>query len=250
MINSIVVQNLSKQFKIDSPVKRILLARFANVISGVGFKRKFLPLTNVSFDVQKGERIGIIGRNGAGKSTLLKLIAGVYKVETGIVQTSGEMILLTNLANGLKTRLSVKDNIFLVGGILGLSTRQIKKLFNKIVEFAGLHNFVYSKVYQLSSGMRQRLAFSTTMYSVEFLNPDIILLDEVVTGGGDEEFTNKSDEKISDLICNGKTVLLISHNLVTIKKFCKRVIWLDKGRVVKDGNPEDVINEYLQFVEK
>ncbi|MBN2087433.1 ABC transporter ATP-binding protein [Candidatus Peregrinibacteria bacterium] len=250
MTNVIEVQNLSKQFKIDGPVKKFFLSRFTNVISGVGHKRKLLPLRDINFEVGIGEKLGFIGRNGAGKSTLLKLISGIYQTKTGKIIVNGSLIYLSNLSNGLKQRLSVKDNIFLVGGIFGLSTKEIKKLYNRIVEFSDLEKFVDSKFYQLSSGMQQRISFSITMHCLEFLNPDIMLLDEVLPEFGDEEFKNKSNKKIQELISGGKTVIIVSHNLNTIQKFCSRVLWLNGGQLMKQGNPKEIIDEYLKFIEE
>ena len=251
MKKAIVVKNLSKHFKIDSPVKRALLLRFANVLSGVKTKKKIQPLKHVSFDVNKGETLGIIGKNGAGKTTLLKLIAGIYKKDKGRVRINGKLLFMASLANGMKSNLSVRDNVFLVGAIYGLSPKQIKKIFNKIIKFAGLEQFTDCKVYQLSSGMKSRLSFSAGIHCIEEINPDIMLLDEVLSGGGgDEEFKEKNDKKIKEIIHSGKTLVIVSHGLSTIEKLCKRTIWLHQGRIMKIGPSKEVIKAYLEFIDK
>ncbi|MBU0577406.1 ATP-binding cassette domain-containing protein [Patescibacteria group bacterium] len=248
---AISVTNLSKQFKINSPAKRALISRFSNIISGVGKRKKIQPLKHISFDVGKGESLGIIGKNGAGKTTLLKLIAGIYKKDSGEVKIDGKLLFLASLANGMKPNLSVRDNVFLVGSIFGLSNKKIKRIFNKIIEFASLENFTDCKVYQLSTGMKSRLSFSTAIHCVEEMNPNIMLLDEVLSGGGgDEEFKEKNSEKIKEIIHSGKTLVIVSHGLSTIEKLCKRTMWLHQGKIMKIGPSKEVIKAYLEFIKK
>lgn len=248
--NAIHLEKVSKQFRIGFHKNQSALAHLFSVFSGIEPRKTIWPLRDVSLDVKTGERFGIVGRNGSGKSTLLRLICGIYQPDTGRIQTQGGVVLLSNLSNGLKGKLSVKDNVFLVGSILGLDRDAIEEMFDTIIGFAGLEEFVYSKLYQLSSGMRQRISFSITIHCVEHIDPDIILLDEVFAGGGDEEFKEKSNEKVSGVLNGRKTLLMASHQLNIIKQLCDSVIWIHGGAIVNRGPAKDIIKDYLEFVRK
>jgi ABC-type polysaccharide/polyol phosphate transport system ATPase subunit len=237
----IVVRDLSKRFRIGFKKGRGALERFVSVFSGVEQKREIWALRDVSFEVKKGEIVGIIGKNGSGKSTLLRIIAGIYSKTRGMVKTFGKVIPLVSLNLGFQPRLSMKDNIFLCCSLFGLGKRQIKKSFGSIVEFAELERFVNTKLYQFSDGMRQRLAFSIVIHS----NPEILLLDEVFEMG-DESFKRKSSKKIKELVRGGSSVLLVSHDLDMIKKYCKRVIHMEEGKIVKEGKSKEVLKSYLR----
>lgn len=249
MTIAIRVQNLSKEFKINGPVKRVLIDRFANILSGVGKAKRIQPLKDVSFELKAGECLGVIGRNGAGKTTLLKTIVGIYHKDAGNIEIDGKILFLAGMANGMSAKLSVRDNIFLMGAVLGLTTKQIKSIYDDVIEFSGLEDFIYCKVYQLSSGMKQRLAFSSVIHSVGLLDPDILLLDEVLSGsGGDEEFKDKANEKVQEFLSAGKTMIMVSHSLNNIKKHCERVIWMEKGQIKMQGHPDEVTEEYMAYV--
>jgi ABC-type polysaccharide/polyol phosphate transport system ATPase subunit len=253
MSNDCVIQleNVSKRLSIGSKLNQSLLSALLSSFSGIESKRSFWPIKNISFKVKRGDRLGIIGRNGSGKSTLLRVISGIYKADKGEKHTKGTMQLLTNLSNGLKPKLTVKDNVFLVGAILGLDYKNIERTFNEIIEFAGLEDFVYSKLYQLSNGMKQRLAFSITSHCVEIIDPDILLLDEVFAGGGgDEEFKERSTEKLESIMRSERTLVIVSHTMPFLQQMSERVIWLHKGEIQGHGRPEEVISEYLDFVKK
>ncbi|MDD5172820.1 MAG: ATP-binding cassette domain-containing protein [Patescibacteria group bacterium] len=237
----IIVENLSKKFKIGFEKNRGILARFISLFSGKETKKNIQVLDNISFYVNAGEIVGIIGKNGSGKSTLLRIIAGIYDKEKGRINTQGKIISLINLNNGLKERLTLRDNIYLYSLLLGLSLKEIKEKINSIIEFSDLKDFVNTKIYQFSDGMKQRLIFSIAVHC----NPDILILDEVFEMG-DEEFKHKSVNKVKELIKNGASALLVSHRLPIIKKYCDRVIWVNKGKIIKQGNPEDVVEEYLK----
>lgn len=237
----IIVDKVSKEFKVGFKKRQSALSRFISVFSGKEPKKSLWALKDISFTVSAGEIVGIIGENGSGKSTLLRVIAGIYDKDTGTVEIKGNIISLIGLYIGLQERLMMKDNIYLCCSLFGLDQKEIKERFSSVVEFAELRNFVNTKIYQFSQGMKQRLAFSIAIHC----NPDIILLDEGF-GVGDEEFRNKSTNKIKELVRNGTTVLLVSHNLDLLKKYCRKIIWLHRGRILMEGDSKEVIKEYLK----
>lgn len=245
MEKRIIVENVTKKFKIGFKKNRSALGRALDLITGREDKREITVLNNVSLSAKEGEIIGIIGRNGSGKSTLLRVIAGIYSQNSGKVKTNGEIMYLNAFNTGLRERLTMKENIFLMGSILGLSQKQIKNRYEEIVEFSGLKKFVDAKVYQFSDGMVARLAFSITLFCLTHSKPDILLLDEVLAAGGDQEFQEKAIKKMESLIKSGSTVLIVSHNLPNLEEYCDRIIWLDNGRIKNQGKPQEIIKEYL-----
>lgn len=238
----IIVENVSKKFKIGFKKNQSALARFVSLFSGIEPKRIIWALKEVSFSVSSEKIVGIVGKNGSGKSTLLRIIAGIYDVDSGKVSTNGKIVSLINLSMGLKEKLMMEDNIYICCSLLGLSIKEIKKRFNSIVEFSELGNFIDTKIYQFSEGMKQRLAFSIAIHCY----PDILLLDEVFEVG-DKEFKVKSTKKIKEFTKNGTTVLLVSHGLDIVERYCDRVIWLDEGRIVRIGDTKEVLNEYQRY---
>src|SRR5574343_172390 len=240
----IIVKKISKKFNIDFRKKEGLLARILNFLPKALPKRELIAINDVSFTVDSGEIVGIIGKNGSGKSTLLKIIAGVYAPDKGEVKTNGTMVYLTGMGQGLQLKLTMRENIFLMGSIMGLGQKDIRKKFNEIVELSGLSEFVDSKVFQFSTGMVTRLNFSVMLHSLKHHNPEIILLDEVFGSGGYIDFQRKGIEKMEELIKGGATVVIVSHDLVTIEKYCNKVILLEKGRVVAQGKPNEVVQSY------
>ncbi|MFA5275525.1 MAG: ABC transporter ATP-binding protein [Candidatus Omnitrophota bacterium] len=241
----ITLDQVSKQFMINSKNNSAL-------DSTIGFfsrktKTRFWVLKNISFSAGAGENTGIIGKNGSGKSTLLRVIAGIYAVDSGKIETNGKIVYLNGLAPGLKKKLTVRENIYLIGSLLGLSQKDIQNKFNAIIEFSGVQEFVDTKVFKLSSGMVARFAFSATIHFVEHRNPDIILLDEVFGAGADADFQKKAIHRMEELINSGATVLLASHNLDLIKTYCHRAIWIDKGEISKLGEAKDVCEAYAAF---
>ncbi len=241
MIKRIIAEKISKKFKIGFRKNQSILEKIVSLISGREPKRIITALDNVSFSCNSGEILGIIGENGSGKSTLLRIIAGIYKKDSGKIQTNGKLISLINLSVGLKERLTMKDNIFLCCSLFGLNTKQIKKKFDSIVKFSELEEFVNTKIYQFSEGMKQRLGFSTAIHC----NPEILLLDEVFAVG-DEEFRKKSVKKIKNFLREGVSIVLVSHDLETIKKYCTKVILMEKGKIVNYGDAKKIIKEYLK----
>lgn len=243
-IKRIIVKNVSKAFNADFVKNEGSLFRMVDFLSGKTEKRKLEVLKDVSFDVCKGEVLGIIGKNGSGKSTLLRLIAGVYRPDSGDIKTHGKIVYLTGLGQGSSKKLTMRENIYLMGAVMGLSQKEIKSRFDEIVDFSGLNDFVDMKIYQFSTGMVVRLNFSIIIHCVSHQNPDILLLDEVLSAGGDMDFQIKANKKMEELIRGGAAVVIVSHNLPDIKKYCNKVICLDKGKLVYNNDVDNGINIY------
>ncbi len=238
--------NVSKSFNIGFRKNDGALAKLVSFISGRESRKELKVLKNISFSAYPGQVIGLIGKNGSGKSTLLRVIAGIYKLDSGQLKTSGKVDYLSGFSNGLSPKLTMEENIHHMGAMMGLSQKDIKKRFKEIVEFSGLEDFVYTKVYQFSSGMVTRLAFSVTIHCLNHSNPDILLLDEVFGAGGDIDFEAKAIEKMAEFIGSGATVVLASHNLKIIGQYCDEVLWIDNGKVVANGNPGEICEKYVK----
>ena len=200
---------------------------------------EFWALRHVSFAVERGETVGIIGRNGSGKSTLLRVIAGIYPPDEGAVSIDGEVSTLFGLGTGFNGDLSGRDNIYLNGIMIGLTKNQIDEVIGTIIEFAELGDFIDMPVRTYSSGMRARLGFAIAIHS----DKDIVLVDEIMSVG-DAAFRQKADAEMSRII-GDKTVLLVSHDMNAIEKFANKVIWLNKGVIEAMGEPKEVIEQYL-----
>jgi lipopolysaccharide transport system ATP-binding protein len=199
----------------------------------------FWALDDVSFDVRYGERVGIIGRNGAGKSTLLKILSRIIYPTVGEARIRGRLISLLEVGTGFVGDLTGRENLYLNASIHGLSRSEISDRFDDIVDFADVHAFLDTPVKRYSSGMQMRLAFSVAAH----LDPDILLLDEVLTVG-DLEFQKRCLERVEQLVSEGRTLLFVSHSVDAVRNFCDRCIWLEGGRILRDGPAEDVLREY------
>jgi lipopolysaccharide transport system ATP-binding protein len=197
-------------------------------------------LRDVSFDVQQGEAVGIIGRNGAGKSTLLKVLSRVTAPTSGIVKAKGRIASLLEVGTGFHQELTGRENIYLNGAIMGMSRDEVRRKFDEIVDFSGVEQFIDTPVKRYSSGMYVRLAFAVAAH----LEPEILVVDEVLAVG-DAEFQKKCLGKMEDVTQEGRTVLFVSHNMTAITSLCKRGILLSGGRVVLDGTTEQTISNYL-----
>jgi lipopolysaccharide transport system ATP-binding protein len=206
-----------------------------------GRGRDLWALNDVSFDVRHGEALGIIGRNGAGKSTLLKILSRITEPTSGWVDVYGRLGSLLEVGTGFHPELTGRENIFLNGAILGMSRADVRRRFDEIVEFAEVGASLDTPIKRYSSGMFTRLAFSVAAH----LEPDILIVDEVLAVG-DVEFQRKSLSKMSEVAGRGRTVLFVSHNMQAITDLCTRCIWLDRGRLVADGEPEEVVRGYLR----
>ena len=207
-------------------------------------KEKFRALDNISFKVNKGEVLGIIGQNGSGKSTLLKTIANIFEPDLGSINSFGNKVGLLSLGAGFDNNLSGYENIFLSGMLLGYNKKYIKSIINEIIEFSELKEFIYKPVGTYSSGMYSKLSFAIAA----FLEKDIILIDEVLSVG-DIHFKEKSSNKIKELISDKeKTVIIVSHSISTVKDLCDRIIWLDEGKIMEQGEPKQILKEYKEFM--
>ncbi len=207
---------------------------------------EFEAVKGVSFQVEKGEILGIIGKNGSGKSTLLRAIAGVFCPNSGTVDLKGNTISLLSLGLGFKATLSGRKNIFISGMLLGFTEKQIKEKEQEIIEFAELGEFIDRPVKTYSSGMYSKLAFSITCN----LETDIILVDEVLSVG-DEGFQRKSLAKMESLIQDkDRTVIIVSHSIETLEKLCDRVMWMHEGEIMEIGEPGQVLKQYQEYMSK
>lgn len=207
---------------------------------------EFEAVKGVSFQVEKGEILGIIGKNGSGKSTLLRAIAGVFCPNAGTVDLKGNTISLLSLGLGFKATLSGRKNIFISGMLLGFTEKQIKEKEQEIIEFAELGEFIDRPVKTYSSGMYSKLAFSITCN----LETDIILVDEVLSVG-DEGFQRKSLAKMESLIQDkDRTVIIVSHSIETLEKLCDRVMWMHEGEIMEIGQSKEILKSYQKYMMK
>jgi ABC-type polysaccharide/polyol phosphate transport system ATPase subunit len=204
------------------------------------FFQEFWALKNVSFDVKKGDRVGIVGLNGAGKSTLLKIICGVMKPTEGNVKINGKIVPLLELGAGFDSNYTGRENIFLNGAMLGYSKKFLEEKYDEIVEFSEIgEKFIDVPIKNYSSGMKARLGFSIATV----VEPEILVLDEVLSVG-DAKFRKKSEERIMSLFKKGVTVLYVSHSAGEVKRLCNKAIWLEKGKLIMQGDVEEVCAAY------
>ncbi|MBE5922180.1 MAG: ABC transporter ATP-binding protein [Lachnospiraceae bacterium] len=229
--------NLSKE-KVDS-VKEYMIKFFRRELK----YNEFWALKNVSFSLNKGDRLGILGLNGAGKSTLLKVIAGVFKPTEGSVERHGVLAPMIELGAGFDMQYTGKENIYLYGAVLGYSKKFLDERIDEIIEFSELGDFIDVPLKNYSSGMKARLGFSIATV----VNPDILILDEVLSVG-DAKFRKKSEKKIMDMFASGVTVLFVSHSMEQIKKICNKAIILQKGQLVAAGDVDEVAAKYAEMI--
>lgn len=242
MNDVIIVNNLCKRFKRYETRGYTTLKDL--VVKGQLFKmrqgRQYIEaLKNVTFSVPEGTVLGIIGPNGSGKSTLLKLLAGVYRPDSGKVSVKGRISALLSLGVGFHPDLTGRENIMIGGLSLGLSRKQVKQSFDEIVHFAELENFIDAPVRTYSSGMYARLAFSITVH----VDPDVLLIDEVLAVG-DASFVQKSRARMDKFKEQGKTIVLVTHDLVVAKDWCHQVLWLEQGQMQGLGDPKEIVEYY------
>ncbi len=231
--------NLSSE-KIDS-LKDYILKSLKREVS----YDEFWALKHISFTVEKGERLGILGVNGAGKSTLLKVIAGVFKPTEGKVTRHGSLAPLLELGAGFDSQYTGRENIYLYGALLGYSRQFVDSKFDEIVEFAGLQKFIDVPVKNYSSGMKSRLGFSVAT----MVEPDILILDEVLSVG-DSKFRRKSEKKILDMFDRGATVLFVSHSLSQVRRLCSKAMILEEGEMVAYGDIDTVSALYEKKIKE
>jgi ABC-2 type transport system ATP-binding protein len=235
---AIVVDGVSKRFRLYHERHQTLKA--AVMRGGRVRYDEFWALRDVSLEIEAGKTFGLVGENGSGKSTLLKCIAKILRPEEGKIRTRGKMAALLELGSGFHPELSGRENVFLNGSILGLSKRDLTARFDDIVSFAGLERFIDQPVKNYSSGMYVRLGFSIAIN----VDPDILLVDEVLAVG-DAVFQRRCNEKFSEFRRSGKTVVIVSHAVDAMRTMCDTVAWLQEGRLVSEGRPEEIVDEYV-----
>ena len=239
---AIKVENLTMEYKIvKEKIDTIKEFVIRSIKRNKPSSKKFVALKNISFEIPKGERVGIIGFNGAGKSTLLKVLSGVYYPTEGSITTKGKIAPLLELGAGFDSNYSGKANIFLNGAFLGFSEDFLKEKYDEIVEFSELGEAINYPVKNYSSGMRAKLGFSIAT----LVNPDILIIDEILSVG-DIKFQKKSAEKLRSLIDSGITVLLVSHSVAQIRDICNKAIWIDEGEIVMMGEVNEVCDAYVK----
>src|SRR5450759_3085820 len=256
---SIKAENVSKKYYIKhhvgsqagSSLKEALNQPIAGLLRSINPNHNhyenpdtFWALSNICFEVEHGESVGLIGRNGAGKSTLLKILSRITRPTEGRIIIYERINSLLEIGTGFNMDLSGRDNIYLNGSFLGMKRVEIDRKFDEIVDFSGIETFIETPVKYYSSGMFVRLAFSVAVH----LTPEILLLDEVLAVG-DAEFKHKSQAKMKELLGSGATIILVSHNAQAIRDICKRAIWLDRGAIRMDGAAASVVEEYSKSVD-
>jgi len=236
---AVEVEGLWKSFQV--PHERVVNIKQAalNFVRGRGGADTFWALRDLSFSLNRGEALGLIGRNGSGKSTLLSCLAGIYRPTRGAVRTYGRVAALLELGTGFHSELSGRDNIFLNASLYGLRNRDIARRLPDIIEFADIGDFIDAPVKTYSTGMYSRLAFAVAVH----LDPEILLLDEILSVG-DQAFQRKCLDKMQEFLQGGKTIIFVSHALGQVVAMCRRVLWLEGGRVVLDGGSVEVVAAY------
>ena len=247
MDDAIIVKNLSKTFELATKEGRTIKNKILRPFSQKHKRKSIKALENINFNVEQGEFFGIIGKNGSGKSTLLNILIGSIRPDKGaFIQTKGRIIRLA-LGLGFDPNLSARDNIYVNGSILGLTFKRMGLIFDDIIQFAELENFVDTPVKQFSSGMMAKLKFSVAVHA----EADIFLMDEFFGGVGDISFKQKSEKVFKDTFLDGRTIIHVSHNMPTIQKHCSRVLVINNGQQIGIGKPKEMIDLFKStFVKK
>ena len=252
----IKVNQITKNYKVWlSPLSRLLVPiahRLFRPFSPVQYERLYKKycheihaLKDISFTLERGDSLGIIGLNGSGKSTLLQIVAGTLEASSGKVEISGRIAALLELGSGFDPEFTGKENVFMNAAILGLSSMEIETRYADIVDFADIGDAIDHPVKTYSSGMTIRLAFAVQVH----VDPEVLIVDEALAVG-DAQFQAKALNKLDEILSKGTTLLFVGHDLNTVKSFCRRAILLDRGKIVSDGLPDDVITDYLQLVQQ
>lgn len=242
---AIKVDDVSKAFKLPHEKQTSIKGLFVNIFRGRRTYESQRVLKNVCFEISKGEFFGIVGRNGSGKSTLLKLLAGIYTPDSGGIQVNGKLTPFIELGVGFNPELTGRENVFLNGALLGFDRKQMEAMYEDIVEFAELERFMDQKLKNYSSGMQVRLAFSIAIRA----DTDILLLDEVLAVG-DEAFQRKCFNYFSELKKAGKTVVLVTHDMSSVQRFCTRALFLNEGKIERVGNSSEIAMLYSNLFAK
>ncbi len=245
MMDTIVsVENVSLKFKIEHNRADTLKEFFVRLVKKQASAEEFWALRHVSFQVKKGDVIGIVGCNGAGKSTLLKVVSGIMKPTQGVLTVNGNVAPMLELGSGFDYELSGKENIYLNGAILGYSRQFIDSRYEEIWQFSELGDFIRAPLRTYSSGMLARLAFSIACIT----EPEILIVDEILSVG-DTNFQEKSRKRMMRMMSGGTTVFFVSHNTAQIQEMCNKVLWLEHGEVQMMGTSDEVIREYTNYLE-
>ena len=243
-MKTVEVNNVSMCFNLGSQgvdsIKDYFIKRVRREIQG----QPFWALQDISFSLDKGDALGIVGFNGSGKSTLLKAIAVILKPTKGTIRSVGKIAPLIELGAGFDYELTARENIYLNGAVLGYNREFMRSKMDYIVNFSELHDFIEVPIKNYSSGMTSRLGFAIATMT----QPDILILDEVLAVG-DYRFQEKSLARTKEIIANGATVLYVSHSATQVQEICSRVIWLDKGKTMMDGDTESVVEAYSEVID-
>ncbi len=238
---AIEVEDVTKSFRLPHEKQNSIKGLFLNMFRGGRIYEKQQVLNNVSFEVKKGEFFGIVGRNGSGKSTLLKLLSGIYTPDSGSIKINGKLTPFIELGVGFNPELTGRENVFLNGALLGFNRDDMSSMYDEIVEFAGLEKFMDQKLKNYSSGMQVRLAFSIAVRA----NTEILILDEVLAVG-DSNFQQKCMQYFRQFKQEGRTIVLVTHSMEQVEKFCDRALLIADGDVLKIGDPRDIAFEYVK----
>lgn len=236
---AVSIKNITKSFKLPTENTNSLKRLIINFFKGIKGYREQEVLRGISFDVYKGDFFGIVGRNGSGKSTLLKIISQIYWPEAGTVTIDGRLVSFIELGVGFNPELTGRENVYLNGAMLGFSEKEIDVMYDDIVEFAELSAFMNQKLKNYSSGMQVRLAFSVAIQA----KSDILVLDEVLAVG-DEAFQRKCNDYFMQARADNKTIILVTHSMDAVRKYCNRAVMIDNGLVKVLGTPDEVANQY------
>jgi ABC-2 type transport system ATP-binding protein len=239
---AISVRGLSKSFRLPTESSQSIKQVFVNWTRGVKGYKKQEVLRDISFDVEKGDFFGIVGRNGSGKSTLLKLISGIYTPDAGSIKINGSLVSFIELGVGFNPELTGRENVFLNGALMGFSTEEVEKMYAEIVSFAELEDFMDQKLKNYSSGMQVRLAFSCAIRA----KSDILVLDELLAVG-DENFQRKCYKYFAEAKKTKKTIVLVTHSMDQVQQFCNKAMLIDKGHKTEIGKPADIAQIYREL---
>ena len=239
-VKNVSIRYMTGDFK-DIGLKEFVMRK----LKGDYHVREFWADRDITFSLERGEMLGIIGTNGAGKSTLLKAVAGIMEPTKGKVKRQGSIAALLELASGFDGDLTVRENSYLRGAMLGYTRRFMDETYDSIIDFAELKDFQDRPFKQLSSGMKSRLAFSIA----SLVQPDILILDEVLSVG-DGAFRKKSEAKMREIIAGGATTILVSHSVRQVEELCDKVLWLDKGRQIAFGGAQSLCGLYQRYLDK
>jgi ABC-type polysaccharide/polyol phosphate transport system ATPase subunit len=249
MYPAVVAENVGVRYDLRRTRKRTLRQILAEQLgrrnsTRTGQTSAFWALRNVSFTVEEGEVLGVIGRNGSGKTTLLLVMAGILEPDAGTITSFGKTSTLLTLGAGFERDLTGRENIYLNAAFLGFPRRKIEDRIDEIIEFSELDAFIDVPIRKYSSGMRARLAFSIAAH----VEPDILLLDEIL-GVGDASFQRRSREKVEEMMVQAKAIVIVSHSMSFIRGACTKALWLSEGRVAALGEPDEVVEHYLANVD-